>query len=147
MRNNWKSVLNLLMGAGLLLADSDRRERVSSKVRDRMDDLRETASEKYDEAIDRVERLADVIRGRRNYGAPVGAFLLGAGVGVGLGLLFAPASGEETRENLRGQANNLKDRISERAAKFRARASEKVSEIKDQARESTGSQSPYSRPA
>ena len=34
-------------------------------------------------------------------------FLLGFGVGVGLGLLFAPASGEETRQTLADQARNI----------------------------------------
>ena len=29
-----------------------------------------------------------------------GHFLLGAGIGLGLGLLFAPKSGKETREDL-----------------------------------------------
>src|ERR1035438_4219598 len=33
------------------------------------------------------------------------AFLLGLGVGVGIGILFAPKSGEETREYLRSKAN------------------------------------------
>jgi chaperonin cofactor prefoldin len=147
MKDNWKQFLKLLMGTGMLLVDTDRRERVSSTLRDRMEDLRETASDRYDEAMNRVERLADVVRGRRSYAAPVGGFLLGLGVGVGLGVLFAPASGEETRENLRDQASNLKDRVSQQAANLRGRASEKVSEIQDQVREATGSQTPYSRPA
>ena len=35
------------------------------------------------------------------------SFLIGLGVGVGLGLLFAPMSGEETRNNLADRANDL----------------------------------------
>ncbi|MGB8889616.1 MAG: YtxH domain-containing protein [Candidatus Korobacteraceae bacterium] len=34
-------------------------------------------------------------------------FLVGLGVGIGLGLLFAPMSGEETRTNLADRANDL----------------------------------------
>ena len=30
-----------------------------------------------------------------------GKFLLGAGIGVGLGILFAPKSGKETRQELK----------------------------------------------
>src|SRR5258708_7189467 len=35
------------------------------------------------------------------------SFLVGLGFGVGLGLLFAPMSGEETRNNLADRANDL----------------------------------------
>ena len=35
------------------------------------------------------------------------SFLIGFGVGVGLALLFAPMSGEETRSNLADRANDL----------------------------------------
>ena len=34
-------------------------------------------------------------------------FLMGLGIGVGLGVLFAPRSGEETRSNLTDRANDL----------------------------------------
>src|SRR5947208_2715115 len=35
------------------------------------------------------------------------SFLFGLGLGVGLGILFAPMSGEETRNNLSERANDL----------------------------------------
>ena len=34
-------------------------------------------------------------------------FLFGLGMGIGLGVLFAPMSGEETRNNLSDRANDL----------------------------------------
>jgi gas vesicle protein len=37
------------------------------------------------------------------------AFLFGLGLGIGLGVLFAPMSGEETRENLAQRAGDLAD--------------------------------------
>ena len=37
----------------------------------------------------------------------LGAFVAGAGLGVGLGLLFAPASGDETRKELGSKARSL----------------------------------------
>jgi hypothetical protein len=37
------------------------------------------------------------------------AFLVGLGIGVGLGVLFAPMSGERTRENLAQKAGDLAD--------------------------------------
>jgi hypothetical protein len=39
--------------------------------------------------------------------AEMRSFLTGLGVGIGLGILFAPMSGEETRSNLTDRANNL----------------------------------------
>jgi len=38
-----------------------------------------------------------------------GNFLLGLGIGVGVGLLFAPRSGEETRDLLMSRADEGKD--------------------------------------
>ncbi len=35
------------------------------------------------------------------------SFLFGLGLGIGLGVLFAPMSGEDTRENLSERANDL----------------------------------------
>lgn len=37
----------------------------------------------------------------------LGKFLLGAGIGLGLGLLFAPKSGKETRADLKKKMDNL----------------------------------------
>jgi gas vesicle protein len=37
------------------------------------------------------------------------SFLAGLGIGIGLGILFAPMSGEETRENLTRRAGDLAD--------------------------------------
>ena len=44
----------------------------------------------------------------RGDGSGVGPFLLGALVGAGLALLFAPQSGAETQEDLKERARNLK---------------------------------------
>ena len=37
----------------------------------------------------------------------IGKFLLGAGIGLGIGLLFAPKSGKETRADLKKKMDNL----------------------------------------
>lgn len=37
------------------------------------------------------------------------SFLAGLGIGIGLGILFAPMSGEETRDNLTQRASDLAD--------------------------------------
>lgn len=47
-------------------------------------------------------------------GGGLGPFILGALVGAGLALLFAPKSGEETQEELREQARKLRSAAEER---------------------------------
>lgn len=44
----------------------------------------------------------------------VGSFLVGALVGAGLALLFAPQSGEETQEELKARARKLRDAAEEK---------------------------------
>jgi gas vesicle protein len=50
----------------------------------------------------------------RDKGGSVGSFLLGALVGAGLALLFAPQSGAETQEEIRARARKLKAQAEER---------------------------------
>ena len=50
----------------------------------------------------------------REGGAGLGSFVLGALVGAGLALLFAPQSGEETQEEIRTRALKLKDAAQDR---------------------------------
>ena len=53
-------------------------------------------------------------------------FFLGLGLGVAVGVLFAPKSGEETRELLRGKANEGKDYIKRRGDDLREAATDYV---------------------
>ena len=42
------------------------------------------------------------------------SFLVGLGIGIGLGVLFAPLSGEQTRDNIKDRANDLADSAREK---------------------------------
>ena len=44
-------------------------------------------------------------------GGPLTAFLVGAAVGAGVALLYAPYSGEETRQLLARRSRELKNRV------------------------------------
>lgn len=117
-----------------------------------MGDLRDSATDSLDDLADRIGRVSDSLGGRRDYAAPIGSFLIGVGIGAGLGMLFAPVAGEESRGRIMDQAADIKDRVKQRAASIRDRASEKATEFADQARDSvrreTGNPSaPFSRPA
>ena len=50
----------------------------------------------------------------RDGGRGLGSFILGALVGAGLALLFAPKSGEETQEEIKARALKFKDAARER---------------------------------
>lgn len=70
------------------------------------------------------------------------SFLAGLGIGIGLGIIFAPMSGEETRSNLQQRANDLADSARDLADQGRDRVKRTVSAIRGQAErtvnESTG---------
>ena len=55
----------------------------------------------------------------KDRGPEIGAFLLGALVGAGIALLFAPATGEDTQQRIREQAKRLKDMTGERVRGLR----------------------------
>jgi gas vesicle protein len=53
-------------------------------------------------------------------------FFLGLGVGVAVGLLFAPKSGEETREIIRSKADEGKEYLRRRGEEWKESATELV---------------------
>jgi gas vesicle protein len=55
-----------------------------------------------------------------------GNFLFGLGLGVGVGLLFAPRSGEETRDMLMSKADEGKDYLKRQTEDLRGSASDIV---------------------
>ena len=61
----------------------------------------------------------------------LGGFLVGSVIGVATALLFAPRSGQETRDELRGKAVELRDRTSETVKDTVSQAKTKAYEIKD----------------
>ena len=63
-------------------------------------------------------------------------FFLGMGIGVAVGILFAPKSGEETRELIRTKAGESKDFIKRRGEE----ASESASEWVERGRTAVGRQ-------
>ena len=58
-------------------------------------------------------------------------FLLGLGVGVGIGMLFAPKSGQETREIIKNKAGEGTDFLKQRSADVKQTATEWVERGKE----------------
>jgi len=59
------------------------------------------------------------------------SFLLGLGVGVGIGMLFAPKSGQETRDLIKNKAGESTDFLKQRSADIKQTAAEWVDKGKE----------------
>lgn len=68
------------------------------------------------------------------------AFLVGLGLGIGLGVLFAPMSGEETRNTLQEKATDLASSARETYEHGRERIQRGVSSIRGEASRPTGTE-------
>jgi gas vesicle protein len=68
-----------------------------------------------------------------NVGSKVTYFLVGLGVGALVGILFAPKSGEETREFLSQKADEGRDFAQRKAKELRERADDLIERSKDAA--------------
>jgi gas vesicle protein len=66
-----------------------------------------------------------------NVGSKVSFFLVGVGIGALLGVLFAPKSGEETREYLAKRADEGRDYAQKKAKELRERADDLIERGKD----------------
>jgi gas vesicle protein len=65
---------------------------------------------------------------RNSAGTAILAFLVGGVVGAGVALLFAPASGAETRRRIREAADDLRERTEELVEESRERIADLVSD-------------------
>jgi gas vesicle protein len=82
------------------------------------------------------------MRGSMKWAGSVSAFAVGIGIGATLAVLFAPASGDETRDYIRASANDGLDRAIAAGRKVTKRAKAGIAEAKDRVREAkeTGEQ-------
>jgi hypothetical protein len=138
MSDNVKQLLKLLMGAGLMFVEPGRRDKAVGNIKDRVDDWGDIAKDKYDDVVDRLDRVSDALRGRERVSSKIGTFLFGVGVGVGVGMLFAPTSGEEMRNTISQQANTIRDRVSEQASNLREQATNLKERVRDTVRRESG---------
>jgi gas vesicle protein len=66
-----------------------------------------------------------------NVGSKVSYFLVGLGVGALMGVLFAPKSGEDTRDYLSKRADDGREFAQKKARELRERADELIERGKD----------------
>lgn len=107
-------LLKLLLGTTLyILEQSDRPTRkIRNRASDSIDDIRDYAQQKYETASDRVSRASRVIRGDDNqvFGNAL-SLTAGVAIGVVLGLIFAPASGDQTRSVIADKVHMVGDKF------------------------------------
>lgn len=130
-RNTAKQWARFAMKFGLVLSDPKLWSSLNDQLRDRTDDVSdvmkdkyEAVREKYEDASDRFSNASSALRGESQWLAPTLSFIGGIGVGVGLGILFAPFSGEEMRGVIRDKAsdvtNDVKSKVSNMKNRYHA---------------------------
>ena len=115
-RSKAKNWARLAMKFGLLLTDAKIWDSINEQLRERADDVRDVVRNKYEDTTERLADARDALQGRNDWLPSTASFLGGIGIGVGLGILFAPVSGEEARAALRDRAFDVKNKVSEFAA-------------------------------
>ncbi|HXU47640.1 MAG TPA: YtxH domain-containing protein [Candidatus Binatia bacterium] len=66
-----------------------------------------------------------------NTGSKVSFFVVGLGIGALIGILFAPKSGEETRDYLSGKADEGREYAQKKARELRERAEDLIERSKE----------------
>ena len=71
----------------------------------------------------------------RDGGGGMGSFIMGALVGAGLALLFAPQTGEETQEEIRERAKKLRSAAEERIREAQQTLEVRLEEVREELHE------------
>ncbi len=104
------------------LEDSNKRaQKARRQATKATENFREEVSDRAqrvtDQVTDRAQRAAKAARQRFGYesepsvGGRFALFLTGLGVGAALGVLLAPKSGEDIRQSIYDQANDVAERV------------------------------------
>ena len=104
---------------GLILTDVALWEAVAEDVRSATHSVSDRVRRKYDGRLDREqeEQMVASLKGGPDWFGRTTSLVAGVGIGLGVGLLFAPRSGREAREAIRDRAGDLKDRIADAASR------------------------------
>ena len=128
-RNGLKDWARLAARLGLMLTEPKTRAAVIDQAKDQMDYVTDTIASKYEDAVDRLEAVGAALQGRTYWPSRITGFLLGVGVGTGLGILLAPAAGSETREAIREKAAEVKNKVVELASTATGRIRQSISSM------------------
>lgn len=121
-KNSTKDWVRLAASLGILFTEPKVRAAITEHFKSRVNDMTdtvadkysaasETVADKYGDAVNRLSAASDALQGRSQWPSRVTGFLLGVGVGAGLGILLAPTSGIEARESVREKMMDTKNKI------------------------------------
>jgi hypothetical protein len=111
-RNTAKHWVRLAMKLGLLATDPKVWANVNEQFSSRIEDVGDALNDRYDKTLGRLKDARAALRGNTQWIAPAASFIGGFALGAGVGLLFAPTSGQETRTALRNAATGVRDKVS-----------------------------------
>src|SRR6267378_7728019 len=89
----------------------DQTDRFAGDVRDRFSDTVDRASGRVSDLRDQAQELYE---GENHTLRNVLTFAAGVGVGIGAGMLLAPASGEEIRGSIGDKVHDISERVRDR---------------------------------
>ena len=96
--------------SGLLLTDAELWASLNEQFRGGANEVSHVVKRRYERAADRLqERRRSTSSG---WFSPTVTFLGAVGLGIGLGVMFAPVSGDEARAVLRDKVVDIKNRVS-----------------------------------
>jgi len=72
-----------------------------------------------------------------NWQGTTTAFLIGLGMGAALGILLAPKSGEDTRNDIAGAVRDGANQVMAQGRDFARRSQDKIDDAKDRLRDAT----------
>lgn len=101
------------MKTGLFLTDAKLWSAVNDRLKERANDFTDSVRESYKETSSRLDNTQAALRGRNHWFGSTLGFLGGVGIGVGLGMLLAPVSGERARSVIRGKAADVKSKVTD----------------------------------
>jgi len=90
---------------------------MNDQLQETADDVRAVIRRKYEETADQLASTTGS-RPDSDWPARAASLLAGVGIGLGAGILLAPASGQATRAALRDKATDVKNSVGDVAAQI-----------------------------